>query len=203
MHRAALPLLAASVELGRSRCCAEQSARRARPIAGSSAVLNYVAQLNMTRPAMRLGDMLVNAGLVTREDLAKALAEQAERGSKLGEVLVRRGLISEHDLTQILSNRVSVAWVCLDYIEFTRELLSLLPKELAAELNVIPVYFRTEKNRQKILYVAVDDPTSVTAMEQVAVYTGMHVRPLVAPASEIRRAIQQHYFNSSGEQPAR
>lgn len=151
----------------------------------------------MARPAMRLGDMLVNAGLVTREDLAHALTEQAERGEKLSDVLVRRGLISEHDLTQILSNRVSVAWVCLDYIDFTRELLSLLPADIASELNVIPVYFRTEKNRQKILYVAVDDPTAVAAMEQVALYTGMHVRPLVAPASEIRRAIQLHYFGPS------
>ncbi|HTU64226.1 MAG TPA: hypothetical protein VMF89_37430 [Polyangiales bacterium] len=156
----------------------------------------------MARTATRLGDMLVSAGLVTREDLAQAQQEQAEQGSKLGEVLVRRGLISEHELTQIVSNRVSVAWVCLDYIEFTRELLSLLPSELAAELNVIPVYFRTEKNRQKILYVAVDDPTSVNAMEQVAVYTGMHVRPLVAPASEIRRAIQEHYFGKKEEKKA-
>lgn len=148
---------------------------------------------------MRLGDMLVNAGLVTREDLNDALHEQEERGTKLGEVLVRRGLISEQELTQILSNRVSVAWVCLDYIDFTRELLSLLPGELAQELNVIPVYFRTEKNRQKILYVAVDDPTAIAAMEKVALHTGMHVRPLVAPASEIRRAVRLHYFGVQDE----
>jgi len=153
----------------------------------------------MARPAMRLGDMLVNAGLVTREDLADALHEQEERGTKLGEVLVRRGLISEQELTQILSNRVSVAWVCLDYIDFTRELLSLLPGELALELNLIPVYFRTEKNRQKILYVAVDDPTSIAAMEKVAMHTGMHVRPLVAPASEIRRAVRLHYFGQGDD----
>jgi len=147
----------------------------------------------MARPAMRLGDMLVHAGLVTREALADALLEQEQLGAKLGEVLVRRGLISEQDLTQIFSNRVSVAWVCLDYIDFTRELLSLVPGELAASLNVIPVYFRAEK-RQKILYIAVDDPTAITAMEQVASHTGMHVRPLVAPASEIRRAVRLHYF---------
>jgi len=145
---------------------------------------------------MRLGDMLVNAGLVTRADLNDALNEQEARGTKLGEVLVRRGLISEQELTQILSNRVSVAWVCLDYIDFTRELLSLLPGELALELNLIPVYFRTEKNRQKILYVAVDDPTGIAAMEKVALHTGMHVRPLVAPASEIRRAVRLHYFGT-------
>ena len=143
---------------------------------------------------MRIGELLVNAGLLTREGLAEALYEQETVGGRLGEILVRRGLISEQDLTQILSNRVSVAWVCLDYIEFTRELLSLLPAELAQELNLIPVFFRIEKSREKILYVAVDDPTSVAAMERVAKHTGMHVRPLVAPASEIRRAVRVHYF---------
>jgi type IV pilus assembly protein PilB len=148
----------------------------------------------MARQGMRIGELLVNAGLLTREALAEALYEQESQGGRIGEILVRRGLISEHELTQILSNRVSVAWVCLDYIEFTRELLSLLPGELAQELNLIPVFFRIEKTREKILYVAVDDPTSVSAMERVAKYTGMHVRPLVAPASEIRRAVRIHYF---------
>ncbi|MET0390321.1 MAG: hypothetical protein ABW321_30395, partial [Polyangiales bacterium] len=117
--------------------------------------------------------MLVHAGLVTREDLTDALQEQEQRGAKLGEVLVRRGLISEQDLTQILSNRVSVAWVCLDYVDFTRELLSLVPGELARSLNQIPVYFRTEKNPQNILNNTVDDPTSISLMEQVANHTRM------------------------------
>jgi type IV pilus assembly protein PilB len=148
----------------------------------------------MARQGMRLGELLVSAGLLTREALSEVLEEQEQRGGRLGEILVRRGLIGEHDLTQILSNRVSVAWVCLDYVEFTRELLSLVPRELAAEFNLIPVFFRVGLNKQKILYVAVDDPTSISAMEQVAKHTGMHVRPLVAPASEIRRAIRHHYF---------
>jgi type IV pilus assembly protein PilB len=152
----------------------------------------------MARQGMRIGELLVNAGLLTREALADALHEQASSGGRIGEILVRRGLISEQDLTQILSNRVSVAWVCLDYIDFTRELLSLLPAELASELNLIPVFFRIEKTREKILYVAVDDPTSLTAMERVAKHTGMHVRPLVAPASEIRRAVRTHYFGEAG-----
>jgi type IV pilus assembly protein PilB len=148
----------------------------------------------MARQGMRLGELLVSAGLLTRDALNDVLEEQEQRGGRLGEILVRRALISEHDLTQILSNRVSVAWVCLDYVEFTRELLSLIPRELASEFNLIPVFFRMGHNKQKILYVAVDDPTSVSAMERVAKHTGMHVRPLVAPASEIRRAVRLHYF---------
>jgi type IV pilus assembly protein PilB len=151
----------------------------------------------MARQGMRLGELLVTSGLLTREDLTDVLLEQELQGGRLGEILVRRGLISEHDLTQILSNRVSVAWVCLDYVDFTRELLSLVPGDLAQELNLIPVYFRIEKTKEKILYVAVDDPTSLSAMERVAKHTGMHVRPLVAPASEIRLAIRLHYFGEA------
>jgi type IV pilus assembly protein PilB len=151
----------------------------------------------MARQGMRLGELLVTSGLLTREDLTDVLLEQELQGGRLGEILVRRGLISEHDLTQILSNRVSVAWVSLDYVDFTRELLSLIPGELAQELNLIPVYFRVERTREKILYVAVDDPTSTSAMERVAKHTGMHVRPLVATATEIREAIRLHYFGEA------
>ena len=153
----------------------------------------------MTRHVMRLGEMLVTAGLLTREALADVLREQEAQGGRIGEILVRRGFISEHDLTQILSNRVSVAWVCLDYVDFTRELLSLLPANMAQELNLIPVFFRIENGKERILYIAVDDPTSVSAMESVAKHTGMHVRPLVAPASEIRRAVRKHYFGDIQE----
>jgi type IV pilus assembly protein PilB len=145
---------------------------------------------------MRIGELLVAAGMITREQLDAALAEQASAGGRIGELLVRRGFVTEHELTQILSNQVSVAWVSLDHVEFTRELLSLVPPDVALELNLLPVLFRMEK-KQKILYVAVDDPTHLPAMERIAQLTGMNVRPVVAPASEIRRAIRQHYFGES------
>jgi type IV pilus assembly protein PilB len=151
-----------------------------------------------SKASARIGELLVSAGLLSRIALDQALQEQETVGGRLGEILVRRGCIHEHDLTQILSNRASVAWVSLDYVDFTRELLSLVPAELAQELNLIPVFFRIERTKEKILYIAVDDPTNISAMEKVALHTGMHVRPLLAPASEIRRTVRQYYF---GEEP--
>jgi type IV pilus assembly protein PilB len=142
------------------------------------------------KAGVRIGELLVSAGLLTRNALEQALQEQETLGGRLGEILVRRGCIHEHELTQILSNRASVAWVSLGYVECSRE--------LAQELNLIPVFFRIERTKEKILYVAVDDPTNFSAMEKVAQHTGMHVRPLLAPASEIRRAVRQYYF---GEDP--
>lgn len=145
---------------------------------------------------MRIGELLVAAGLVTASQLEEALAAQAVSGRRLGEELVRAGRITEHELTQFLSGQISVAWVSLDHIDFRRELLSLLSGEVALELNLIPVLFRMDKT-SKILYVAVDDPTNIPAMKRVSQITGMNVRPVVAPASEIRRMIKLQYFGES------
>src|SRR6185436_3950176 len=97
-------------------------------------------------PAMtqgqRIGELLVAAGLITVAQLEEALQQQAGGNARLGELLVRRGFVSEAALTQILSNQLSVAWVSLKHVEFRRELLSLIPVELATELSLIPVLFR-------------------------------------------------------------
>lgn len=141
----------------------------------------------------RLGDLLRAASLVTDEQLARALEEQARGGTRLGEILVRHGVVTELQLIQVLSNQLSVAWVSLPHVDFTDELLMLVPVEVAEQHTLIPVHFRIGKQKEKILYVAMDDPTNVSAMEQVSRVTGMHVRPLIAPHSEIRRHIQACY----------
>lgn len=145
----------------------------------------------------RLGELLVAAQLVSEEQLAEALGAQRASGVRLGDLLVERGIVSEIQLTQVLSNQLSVAWVSLRHVDFTRELLSLVPRELAQSHTLIPVHFRLGKQKQKILYVAMDDPTNVAAMEAVSGLTAMHVRPLIAPPSEIRKAIRLHYGNGA------
>ena len=143
----------------------------------------------------RIGDLLRAAGLISEEQLAEALEEQRRTGGRLGEVLIHRGLVSELQVTQILSNQLSVAWVSLPRVDFTNELLVLVPVEVAEQYTLIPVHFRIGEQKQKILYVAMDDPTDVAAMEHVSRLTGMHVRPLIAPPSEIRKQIQLRYRN--------
>lgn len=146
----------------------------------------------------RIGELLQGAGLLTEAQLNESLSDQESSGNRLGEILVARGLVSELQLTQLLSNQLSVAWVSLAHVEFTRELLSLVPRNLAEQHTLIPVHFRVGEKRQKILYVAMDDPTNVAAMEVVSRQTGMHVRPLIAPPSEIRREIRDRYREHFG-----
>jgi type IV pilus assembly protein PilB len=152
----------------------------------------------MSHQNRRLGELLKAASLVTDEDLARALEEQATSGGRLGEILVRQGILGELQLIQVLSNQLSVAWVSLPHVDFTEELLMLVPAEVAEQNTLIPVHFRIGKQKEKILYVAMDDPTNVAAMEQVSRITGMHVRPLIAPTSEIRRHIQARYRMTRG-----
>jgi hypothetical protein len=141
----------------------------------------------------RIGELLKAAGLIADAQLERALQEQSRSGARLGEVLVGLGFLSELQLTQILSNQLSVAWVSLSHVELTDELLSLVPVEVAEQHTLIPVHFRIGDQKQKILYVAMDDPTDIAAMQHVSRLTGMHVRPLIAPPSEIVRQIQARY----------
>jgi type IV pilus assembly protein PilB len=152
----------------------------------------------MSHQNRRLGELLKAASLVNDEHLARALEEQNESGGRLGEILVRQGVLGELQLIQVLSNQLSVAWVSLPHVDFTEELLMLVPPEVAEQHTLIPVHFRVGKQKEKILYVAMDDPTNVAAMEQVSRITGMHVRPLIAPATEIRRHIQARYRSARG-----
>jgi type IV pilus assembly protein PilB len=71
----------------------------------------------MDNPRVRLGELLVRAGLITGRQLDEALAEQGRVGKRLGSLLVEIGLVSETQVTQILSQQLSVPWVSLHHID--------------------------------------------------------------------------------------
>ncbi|MCS6798503.1 MAG: hypothetical protein NZ898_08230 [Myxococcota bacterium] len=142
---------------------------------------------------LRLGELLVRAGLVSAADLAAALEGQRTSGRRLGEELVARGLLAEERLAQILSNQLSVPWVSLHHVEFSRELLDLVPAELAERGCLIPVYVRRVRGEQPTLFVAMDDPTHEAVLSELASVSGMPVRPMVAAPSAIRHAIRVYY----------
>ena len=137
--------------------------------------------------------MLVAAGKITPEELEEVIASQQGSGKRLGALMVERGVISELELTQILSNQLSVAWVSLDHVDFTDEILDVIPGELARQFTLIPVHYRVDEHDEPILYVAMDDPTDIEAMRRVSEYSHTHVRPMIAPLSEIKHAIEIHY----------
>ena len=154
----------------------------------------------METPRVRLGELLVRAGLISTTQLDEALAEQRRNGKRLGSLLVELGLVSETQVTQILSQQLSVPWVSLHHIDFSRQLLNLVPIDIVERYCLIPIYVRRVRGLGDALYVAMDDPTNVHALDEVAARAGLHVRPMIAPPSDIRSAIRVYY--GVGEAPA-
>jgi hypothetical protein len=152
-------------------------------------------------PRERIGEMLLALGLITRAQLDDALMAQRTSRLPIGKQLVGLGSVNEIRLTQVLSNQLSVPWVSLERVEFPAELLARIPAEIADQCSVLPIYVRNVKGRGATLYVAMDDPTDEDALKKVADSARMPVRPMIAPPSEIRRAIDLRYFGSTGGFP--
>jgi type IV pilus assembly protein PilB len=150
---------------------------------------------------VRLGELLVSAHILTREQLDQVLALQKADGRKLGLLLVERGLVTETQVTQILSQQLSVPWVSLYHIDFSRQLLDLVPQELAEKHCLVPIFVRRVRGLGDTLYIAMDDPTDDLAQKAVAAFSGLPVRTMIAPPSDIRSAIRAYYGSDEPEMP--
>ena len=146
---------------------------------------------------VRLGDLLVSAHIITRDKVEAVLTAQQGDGRRLGKLLVERGLVTETQLTQILSQQLSVPWVSLYHIDFSRQLLDLVPEELAEQHCLIPIFVRRVRGYGETLYIAMDDPTNEAAVVAVADFSGLPVRTMIAPPSDIRSAIRAYYPSGS------
>jgi type IV pilus assembly protein PilB len=155
----------------------------------------------MASNRVRLGDLLVEARIITREDLEQVLEQQRGDGRRLGTLLVESGVVTETQVTQILSQQLSVPWVSLYHIDFSRQLLDLVPREMAEKYCLVPIFVRRVRGLGEALYVAMDDPGDENAQREVSQFAGLPVRAMIAPPSDIRGAIRAYYRSTSQPSP--
>lgn len=148
-----------------------------------------------------LGEHLVSANVITREQLAEVLNSPRTDGKRIGEVLVERGWVNEAKLIQALSLQLAIPWVSLYHIDFSRQLLNLVPHEIAERYCLVPVFVRHVKGHGETLYVAMDDPTNEDALVEVAAASRLPARPMLASATDIRSAIRVYYAGERSEVP--
>jgi type IV pilus assembly protein PilB len=144
--------------------------------------------------AKRIGELLVEAGVLSQQQLEQALFAQRKDGRKLGQLLIELGLVGEVELTQTLSRQLSVPWVSLYHVDFSRSLLNLVPRAVAERYSVVPIFVRRVRNQGETLYVAMDDPTNDAAIEEVVRASSLAVKPMIACPSDIRAAIRVYYL---------
>lgn len=144
--------------------------------------------------AKRIGELLVEAGVLSQQQLEQALFAQRKDGRKLGQLLIELGLVGETQLTQTLSRQLSVPWVSLYHVDFSRSLLNLVPRIVAERYSLVPIFVRRLRNQGETLYVAMDDPTNDSALEEVTRASSLPVKPMIACPSDIRAAIRVYYL---------
>ncbi len=141
----------------------------------------------MRRIKKRLGDMLVEAGLITEAQVEQALAEK-EPDEKLGEALLRKGYITESQLIEVLEMQLEIPKVSLYNYPFDEKLFRLIPKDVAKKNHVIPLAREGDK-----LYIAMADPMDFFLINDLRMSTGFHISPAIATKDEITRAIARYY----------
>jgi len=140
------------------------------------------------RVAQGLGHLLVGGGLLTRERLTQAVAEQQRTGETLTAVLLKLALVDENALTEFLCRQYGISAVALSQLDLEPEVLALVPVGIATRHEVLPL---TRENNT--LTLAMADPTNVSAIDDVAFITNLHVVPAVASRTAIRQAIDRNY----------
>ena len=126
--------------------------------------------------------------MISQDQLELALREQGNTGGSLGYNLVKTGAISERAFAEFLAQIYQVPAVDLDEIESDEHSIELIPPEVAAKFQVVPI------NREgRVLTVAMANPDNIFAIDDIKFITGLEVRPVVATETSIKRAIDRFY----------
>ena len=136
----------------------------------------------------RIGDVLLEAGLVTPAQLEYALGVRGNKNKKLGKVMVELGYLSEAQIAEALSRQLSIPLVRFEDLQIAPELLVLIPKEMAEGYMVMPLELKDRR-----LQVAMADPLDWDTIRSLSFMTGLHISVAVADEASIRRAIESYY----------
>ena len=136
----------------------------------------------------KIGECLIQAGLITEEDLQTALAEHRRTGERLGAVLVRMNLATEKQVTKALAWQLGFPYVSLADDPPDQSVITLIPREVAEERGCVAL--KLEKNQ---LTVAMADPLLFSLVQDLEFQTGFRIKQVVATKSDILESIDTGY----------
>jgi type IV pilus assembly protein PilB len=149
-------------------------------------------------PRRRLGEILMDAGVLTEAELEHAMLLQRESGERLGSILVSQGLVDEEVMLSALETQLGIPRVHLARYIISPDVAQLVPEMFARTNRVFPIE-RTENH----LTIAMADPLDIFAMDDVRIMTGLEVEPVIASDVEIQAAISEYFGAGPGTKLAR
>lgn len=146
------------------------------------------------RKRMRLGDLLIEQGVVTPEQLIQALEIQTEEGKKIGEILIDEGFTTEEKIIQALHQQLGMPIVRLTGMDISRDVLELVSVDILKKNIVFP--FGRDTANPNIMHLAMADPMDLNAIDDITIITGLQVEPSIASAREIMETLDRYFGNS-------
>ncbi len=136
----------------------------------------------------KLGDLMLERGLITSEQLTSSLEEQKSTGARLGQILIGKGLISEEQLLEMVSERLSIPKLSLSQMVIDPQVIHRVPVDVARRYTLVPVF-----EIGKTLTLAMADPLNFIAIDEIKYLTRMTIKRAIATESEIKSAIDDYY----------
>ena len=156
-----------------------------------------MSEFNNPTKLRKLGELLLDAGVVTDDQLKIALAEQKRTGIKLGDILIDLGIASDESISRALAAQTGVEHYDLESVDFDRNAIRCVPEELARRHSVVPISL--EKGT---LVLAMANPADIMAIDEVERAGDVYVEPATASRRQVLRAIDRIYTTESRDEGA-
>lgn len=152
----------------------------------------------MSRKNLRIGEILIERGVLTAEQMDQALAYQKEhREMRVGQILVHLGFVTEAQVLDALAHRLGLEIVNIGQLQVDLEAVAMIPREMAEQQNLLAV-----GQKDKVLAVVTNDPLNYFALEEVRQITGCQVVTRLCELAPLRRAIAYYYSEVGAREAA-
>jgi hypothetical protein len=146
-----------------------------------------------TRNRLKLGEILVEAGVIDEMQLASALGEQSRWGRRLGVTLVKLGMVEEVHLIRALATQLGLPVASLAGKRIADDVVALVPARIASEHGVMPLFKKREGTKTQ-LFVGMEDPSNLAVLDDLGFLTGMEIHPVMIGPTELGEAIDRYYL---------
>lgn len=151
----------------------------------------------MQKVKKRLGEILIDEGVITEDILNKALTIQKDTSEKLGEVLVGKGFTTNEQIVNAIKHQMGIPLINLDVINVRQDVIDVLPASIAKKHEAIPVDIING-----FLMVVMSDPLNYFAIEDIKIATGYNVKTAIALQNSILDNIEKYYGKSRAQEVA-
>ncbi len=142
----------------------------------------------MPKSNLKIGELLLYAGKITRQQLDIALEEQNKTNSEIGEIIVGKGWLSSEEIVEALEFQLGFPSVDLSKYEIKQNVATLLPESLVKKYKLIAIDKKEDK-----LVVAMVDPLNFFAIDDVKLFTKMELEPVIATEVDLNKVIEKYY----------